>query len=83
MKNVWFDASAVVLPSTSADVMRQVAARIQQLGVERVLYGSDAATSPVMYPKAGWAGFRRLPLSDAEFRTIANNVAPYMRDFPR
>ncbi len=25
------------------------------------------------------AAFRQLPLSDAEFRTIADNVAPYMR----
>jgi len=43
-------------------------------------YGSDAAASPLAYPRAGWAAFQRLPLSDAEFRIIANNVAPYMRD---
>ena len=54
--------------------------RIRQIGVERVLYGSDAAASPLTYPKAGWSAFRRLPLSEAEFRVIANNIAPYMRD---
>jgi len=58
---------------------RQIAARIRQIGVERVLYGSDAAASPASYPKAGWAAFQRLPLSEAEFRLVASNVAPYMR----
>jgi hypothetical protein len=57
------------------------AARIRQIGVERVLYGSDAAARPLAYPKAGWAAFRGLPLSEAEFRVIANNTTPYMRDF--
>jgi predicted TIM-barrel fold metal-dependent hydrolase len=60
--------------------LQQIAARIRQLGVERVLYGSDAAASPLAYPKAGWAAFQRLPLSEAEFRTIAGAVTPYMRD---
>jgi uncharacterized protein len=80
MKNVWFDAAAVVQAGLSADKLRQIAARIRQVGVERVLYGSDAATSPDTYPRAGWAAFRRLSLSEAEFRLIANNVTPYMRD---
>lgn len=30
-------------------------------------------------PREAWAAFRQLPLSDAAFRTIASNVAPYMR----
>ena len=79
MKNVWFDAAGVVRPDMTADVLRRIAARIQQIGVQRVLYGSDAAASPLAYPKAGWAAFRRLPLSETEFRIIANNVTPYMR----
>jgi predicted TIM-barrel fold metal-dependent hydrolase len=83
MKNVWFDASAVVRPDMGEDVLRQIAARIQEIGVQRVLYGSDAAASPLAYPKAGWAAFRRLPLSETEFRIIANNVTPYMRDVTR
>ena len=79
MKNVWFDAAAVVQPGLSAGTLRQIAARIRQIGIERVLYGSDAAASPDAYPKAGWAAFRRLPLNEAEFRLVASNVAPYMR----
>ena len=80
MKNVWFDAAGVVQAAVTADELRQIAARIRQIGVERVLYGSDAAASPDAYPKAGWAAFGRLPLSEAEFRLIANNITPYMRD---
>jgi len=79
MKNVWFDACVIVRPGMAAEQLQTVATRIRQIGVARVLYGSDAAVSPASYPKAGWAEFRRLPLSEAEFRQIAGNVAPYVR----
>jgi predicted TIM-barrel fold metal-dependent hydrolase len=79
MKNVWFDASAVARPEMPAAMLQRIAARIRQIGVDRVLYGSDAATSPQMYPKAAWETFQRLPLTPAELRTIASNVAPYMK----
>ena len=79
MKNVWFDASAVIRPGMPQSVLERIAARIRQLGVDRVLYGSDAAASPLAYPKAGWEAFQRLPLTAAEFRTTAGNVAPYMK----
>jgi predicted TIM-barrel fold metal-dependent hydrolase len=82
MKQVWFDATVVVRPSTPPDTLRLIAARIRQLGIERVLFGSDAAASPATYPSAGWAAFRRLPLSEAELATIASTVTPYLRDFP-
>ena len=82
MRNMWFDATTVVRPGMSPVERQQITARIRQLGVERVLYGSDAAVNPLAYPQAGWEAFQRLPLTEAEFRVIANNVAPYMRDFP-
>jgi hypothetical protein len=47
--------------------------------VPGVLYGSDAATGDNLRPREGWAAFRRLPLTNEEFRTIATNVAPYLR----
>jgi hypothetical protein len=31
------------------------------------------------HPRLTWAAFRKLPLTDAEFRAIESNVAPYMR----
>lgn len=82
VKNVWFDATVVVRPEMSPDVLQKITARIRQLGVDRVLYGSDAAANPLAYPKAGWEAFKRLPLTEAEFRVIESNVAPYMRDGP-
>jgi len=81
MNNVWFDVATVVRSDTPVDELQQIAGRIRQIGVERVLYGSDAPTSSLAYPKAGWAAFQRLPLTSAEFRVIANNITPYMRDF--
>jgi len=81
MKSVWFDTTGVVRPDMSPNELQRIAARIRQIGVKRVLYGSDAPASPLMYPKAGWAAFQRLPLTKAELRGIANNITPYIRDF--
>ena len=80
MRNVWFDVTATVGPEMSPADLQQIAARIRQIGVERVLYGSDAAATPLTYPKAGWAAFRQLPLTEAEFGVIARNIPSYMRD---
>jgi predicted TIM-barrel fold metal-dependent hydrolase len=82
MKNVWFDATVVVRAETQRGDLDRIAARLREIGVERVLYGSDAAVSPATYPNSGWLAFQRLPLTAAEFRVIARNIAPYMRDFP-
>jgi predicted TIM-barrel fold metal-dependent hydrolase len=79
MKRVWFDVATVVPGNASPAELRRIADRIRQLGIGRVLYGSDAAASPDTYPRAGWAAFRRLPLDEKEFRRIAANVTPYMR----
>jgi len=79
VKNVWFDASAVIRPGMPQTELDRIAARIRQLGVNRVLYGSDAAASPAAYPKAGWEAFQRIPLTPSEFRAIAGNIAPYMK----
>lgn len=80
MKNVYFDASGVIGVERPSDKLNLIAARIRQIGVERVLYGSDGALPPAYTPKTAWEAFRRLPLSDAEFKIIANNRAPYMED---
>jgi len=52
-----------------------VVTRIRQLGLRRMLYGTDGGIAPRTY----WAAFRTLPLSESEFRTIAGNIAPYLR----
>jgi predicted TIM-barrel fold metal-dependent hydrolase len=53
--------------------------RIRRAGVERILYGSDAAVLESMRPREEWAAFRRLPLTSDEFDRIAGNVPPYFR----
>jgi uncharacterized protein len=78
-RQLYFDVTSVALPETPADRAQLVTRRIRQLGVRRILYGSDAASRGNLPPREGWAAFRRLPLSDEEFRTIAGNVPPYMR----
>jgi len=80
MKRVYFDASGVIGVSGQVDKPELIATRIRQLGIERVLYGSDGALPPEYTPQKAWAAFRRLPLTDAEFTAIANNRAPYMDD---
>ena len=45
MKNVWFDASAVVGAGMPPAELQRIAGRIRQVGVDRVLFGSDAAAS--------------------------------------
>lgn len=80
MKNVLFDVTAVVDAAAQPAQLEEIAERIRQIGVARILYGSDAAASPATFPKAGWAAFRRLPLTAAEFDTIAANLPSYMRD---
>jgi uncharacterized protein len=76
-KHLYFDVTTVVRPKSSAEGLKLVASRIRQLGLDRILYGSDAAAGTP--PREGWALFRQLPLSNDEFRTIANNLAPSMR----
>jgi uncharacterized protein len=78
-RRLWFDVTAVALPDAPADEAKLIATRIRQLGVRRVLYGSDAAAGGNLPPREGWAAFRKLPLSDHEFRIIASNLAPYLR----
>jgi len=80
MTHVWFDATSIVRPDMSADALQSIAARLRAIGVERVVFGSDAAITPATYPKAAWEAFRRLPLTEAELTAIAGNVAPYMRE---
>jgi predicted TIM-barrel fold metal-dependent hydrolase len=78
-KQVWFDVTTVADRNISLANAKLLAQRIRQLGVGRVLYGSDAAAGDNLRPRDGWAAFRRLPLTNEEFRTIATNVAPYLR----
>ena len=77
---LYFDAPSVAPTVTlTPDAAAALASRIRRLGVQRVLFGSDASTGGDLTPQAVWQAFRRLPLTEAEFQTIAANVAPYLR----
>lgn len=78
MKNVWFDVSGLGGLGESAEVSRRLAGSIRQLGVRRVLFGSDGAVGGNS-PLATWTAFQKLPLTEREFAAIKRNVPPYMR----
>lgn len=77
-KNLWFDVTAVAGARTTPERAARIVERIRQLGVQRVLYGSDAPT-PTNLPRDRWAAFRSLPLTGAELDAITRNVPPYMK----
>ena len=75
---LWFDVATVVDHNISPANAALVARRIRQVGVDRILYGSDAAAGDNLRPREGWAAFRRLPLLEDELARIASNVAAYL-----
>jgi uncharacterized protein len=80
-RNLYFDVAEVAFVAGGSPADMETAARcIKQIGVDRILYGSDAALNGRLQPREAWALFRaRVPLSDQEFRSIASNIAPYLR----
>jgi len=80
MARVYFDVSGLAGYGKWMDHAEQIAMRIRQLGVQRMLFGSDGAErGGGIPPREAWELFLKLPLSDDEFRVIAGNVAPYMK----
>ena len=79
MRNLYFDVATIVAPETTTEEAALVARRVRQVGASRVLYGSDLSP-PGGSIRSGWEIFRqRVPLTDAEFRTIAGNVTRFAR----
>ena len=76
--NLYFDV-ATVADDQPPERLQILASRIRQIGVQRILYGSDAAFGGRKTANEEWGTFRGMvPLTDAEFRTIGDNVAPYL-----
>jgi len=57
-----------------------VVSRIRQIGTNRLVYGSDAATADNT-PKDALKRWHSLPLTQEEFRSIDNNILPYVRNW--
>jgi predicted TIM-barrel fold metal-dependent hydrolase len=76
-RSLYFDLAGNVTPTISAESAQLIARRIRQVGTERILFGSDL--DPASSPRREWGTFRgMIPLTDAEFRTIADNRLPYL-----
>ncbi len=78
-RKLWFDVASNAHPRNSPETSELMAKFIRRIGVKRILYGTDAATGNNLRPRESWEAFRQLKLSDNEFKTIAENVAPYFR----
>jgi predicted TIM-barrel fold metal-dependent hydrolase len=79
MKNVYFDLALVFDAKTTPGRREWLAQRIREIGVQRILYGTDGGDPTDPPPKAQLQVLHTLPLTQAEFRAIDRNVAPYLR----
>jgi uncharacterized protein len=80
MKNVWFDIATNIHPGSPAASTEFMAARMRQIGMSRLLYGSDLAIGDNVVAAEYWRALReKSGLSSTELQTIAGNVAPYVR----
>jgi hypothetical protein len=52
---------------------------IRQIGVKRIPYGSDGAAGDNLLPRESGEVLHQLKLSKEEIKTIAGNLAPYLR----
>jgi predicted TIM-barrel fold metal-dependent hydrolase len=78
MKNVYFDMTSVAGLGDWKNKAELIVRRMREIGMGRLLYGSDAAI-PGNYPQEALARWRELPLTREEFRAVETNVAPYLR----
>ncbi|MFC4932834.1 amidohydrolase family protein [Massilia sp. GCM10023247] len=78
-RKLWFDVASIADRAITPQAAALLVQRIRQIGVGRVLYGTDSAQGDNLRPRESWAAFRRLPLREAEFDRIAGNVPPYMK----
>jgi predicted TIM-barrel fold metal-dependent hydrolase len=79
-RRLFFDVASIVDRGIMPETAQLVANLIRQVGVDRVLYGTDAAQGGNLRPRESWAAFRRLPLTEEEFARIAANVPPYFNE---
>lgn len=80
-RNLYFDVAELELVLKGQDErMKKAAMLMRRIGLQRILFGSDGPRFGDAPSREAWTGFRTsVPLTEAEFRTIAGNVAPYLR----
>ena len=78
VNNLYFDIASVAGIGDWQSRKDLIASRLREIGVTRILYGTDGSWAGFT-PAKGIAAFRQLPLTPAEFETIDRNVPPYAR----
>src|SRR5437764_2717465 len=68
MKHVYFDITNVAGLGNWQSKKDLIAKRTREIGVSRVLFGSDGNFGGGVTPAHAWADFRKLPLTEVEFR---------------
>ena len=79
MRHVYFDICGVAGLGRWQDKKDLIAKRIREIGIKRIVWGSDGAFGGGMTPTQALEAYRELPLTPDEFHTIDTNVTPYMR----
>jgi predicted TIM-barrel fold metal-dependent hydrolase len=80
MKNVYFDVCGIAVSRLSENQADLLVKRMRQIGTQRLLYGSDAATADNL-PMDALKRWHSVGLTQEEFRDIDNNIAPYLRSW--
>jgi predicted TIM-barrel fold metal-dependent hydrolase len=76
-RKLWFDVASIADRDITPDAAALLVKRLRQIGMDRVLYGTDSAQGYNLRPVDAWAAFRKLPLTKEEFAQVARNVPPY------
>jgi uncharacterized protein len=77
VSHLYFDISGVAGLGDWKSKKQLIASRIREVGIHRILFGSDGAWTNFT-PLRAEAAFHELPLTREEFLVIDNNVPPYM-----
>ena len=78
VNHLWFDVASVAGIGDWESKKKLIASRIEDVGVKRVLYGTDGSWAGFT-PAKGVAALKELPLTPNESRTVLSNVPPYVK----
>lgn len=79
-RKLYFDLAQVGM-AAPAEARAEIVLRIRQIGIDRMLYGSDGPEWGGLSPDRHWReSLGSLPLSRDERAAIATNVAPFLRN---
>lgn len=79
-QNLWFDLAQASMMVSEHEHRSDLVARMREIGLARLLYGSDGPQWSGSPPAAQWDDFKScMPLTRAELDAIASNVAPNLR----